>query len=81
MKSETRNAIAIVALALAVMPAWAADSTAKTAVGGAIGGAGGAAIGGALGGKTGTVVGGAAGGAVGCHRGGSWRCGRRGDRP
>ncbi len=60
-----RKIVAAVTLALAASPAWAGDSTAKTAIGGGLGGAGGAAVGQALGGKTGAVVGGAAGGAVG----------------
>jgi hypothetical protein len=65
MLSGAGKIVAAVAVALAVSPAWGADSTAKTAIGGGLGGAGGAAVGGALGGKTGAVVGGAAGGAVG----------------
>ena len=46
------------ALAMAVTPAWAGDSQAKTAIGGGVGGAAGAAVGQQVGGKTGTVVGG-----------------------
>jgi hypothetical protein len=65
MLRETKKIVAAVALVVAASPAWAGDSTAKTAIGGGLGGAGGAAVGGALGGKTGAVVGGAAGGAVG----------------
>ena len=65
MLRKTRKIAAAVALVLAISPAWGADSAAKTAIGGGLGGAGGAAVGGALGGKTGAVVGGAAGGAVG----------------
>lgn len=65
MNTRTRKAIVALVVALAPVPAWAADSTAKTAVGGGLGGAGGALIGNELGGKTGAVVGGAAGGAVG----------------
>jgi hypothetical protein len=56
MLSGTRKIVTAVTLALAALPAWA-DSTAKTAIGGGLGGAGGAAVGEALGGKTGAVVG------------------------
>ena len=52
-------------LALAPTASAAAADDAATAIGGDLGGAGGAAIGQALGGKGGAVVGGAVGGAVG----------------
>jgi hypothetical protein len=42
MLSGTRKIVTAVTLALAALPAWA-DSTAKTAIGGGLGGAGGAA--------------------------------------
>jgi hypothetical protein len=66
-KEFTMNLInsSLLAILLLSGHAMAADSNAKTAVGGGLGAAAGTAIGGVVGGSTGEVVGGAVGGGVG----------------